>query len=756
MKNIRSVVEFEGKLRSNIDLPQPKAEFVDGLWESMMKPDQSGMSLRSPSRSGWVWRFGLVGLTIIVAVILAIGPQKALAQVRSWLGYSPKLGLVDTSATIRVLKEPVSQIREGITVEVAAAVLDATKTKLDFRVSGVPREAYPEHEKPGDCWEMPWIESVGGGRFEMQQLGIYEAIPQDVDSAIFVLPCIHDTITGTVPIDWRLPIEFIAADAAVPLMPVVAVEQTQGAIVEPVNEKPLRTVGEHNFRVEKIIETETGYILGGTFELNMSGVTSSYWTSPQVLVKDANGRFVPTTYPEKARELLGELTGGSQTKLGWLIEFDARDVAYPLTLSYVGWSEQMDPITLGTPFAIDTTLIPPYGHALEINQDMEINGRSVRLLNVSRTQIGLYAYQFKLNTEISMFDVKVVEQPANWSDYIIDRENGTYTVIPVQETLPVGLVHIQLFNVSWRGEEMTMEIDWAPATPHTSMASSTDGLQVCVLDEEKLDAAQPVTDLKDAQLLIYEPIPEKGAYGLFVYNAANTEKQLIATNATWGKFSPDGRAVAYSGADRLIHIHEIESGSDKILSGVSGFNIHWSPDGTRLSYISTAPTQQIGLAVVNLDGSGQELLVEDRQISNIGWRADGKVLFYKQNYFPNDTTATLNEYDLVAHQSSELLSTSDRHFMIKANEEAKKELFWVGDARHGELSVYARLTGEIRLQQLFPNARVLAADKNWMLGEAVGVDWQARRLVFIQPDRCQVELLDFELTARELFDLWIP
>ena len=756
MKNIRSVVEFEEALRSNIDLPQPEPGFVNGLWKSMMKQGQSSMALRSTSRFGWVWRFGLVVLVIIVAVVLAVGPQKVLAQVRSWLGYNPQLGLVDTTTAIRVLKEPVSQIREGITVEVAAAVLDATKTKLDFRVSGVPREAYPEHEKPGDCKEMPWIESVDGGRFEMQQLGVYEAIPQDVDSAIFVLPCIHDTITGTVPVDWRLPIEFIAADAAVPLMPVVVVEQTQGATVEPVNEKPLRTVGEHNFRVEKIIETETGYILGGTFALNMSEVTSPYWTSPQVVVRDANGRLVATTYPEKARELLEELAGRSQNKLGWLIEFDARDVAYPLTLSYVGWSAQMDPISLGTPFAIDTALIPPYGQALEINQDMEINGRSVRLLNVSRTQIGLYAYQFKLNAELSMFDIKVIEQPANWSDYIIDREQGTYTVIPVQESLPVGLVHIQLFNVSWRGEEIAMEIDWAPATPHTSMASSADGLQVCVLDEEKLDSAQPVTDLKEAQLLIYEPIPEKGTYGLFVYNAANTEKQLIAINATWGEFSPDGRTVAYSGADQLIHIHEIESDSDRILSGVSGYNISWSPDGTRLSYINTAPTQQIGLAVVNLDGSGQELLVEDRQISNIGWSADGKALFYKQNYFPDDTSATLNEYDLMTHQSSELLSTSDRNFMIKANQEAKNELFWVTAARRGELSIYARLTGEIRLQQLFPNASVLAADKNWALGKTVGVDWQSRRLVLIQPDSCQVELLDFELTSREFFDLWIP
>ena len=169
-----------------------------------------------------------------------------------------------------------------------------------------------------------------------------------------------------------------------------------------------------------------------------------------------------------------------------------------------------------------------------------------------------------------------------------------------------------------------------------------------------------------------------------------------------------------------------------------------------------APTQQIGLAVVNLDGSGQELLVEDRQISNIGWSADGKALFYKQNYFPDDTSATLNEYDLMTHQSSELLSTSDRNFMIKANQEAKNELFWVTAARRGELSIYARLTGEIRLQQLFPNASVLAADKNWALGKTVGVDWQSRRLVLIQPDSCQVELLDFELTSREFFDLWIP
>ena len=179
----------------------------------------------------------------------------------------------------------------------------------------------------------------------------------------------------------------------------------------------------------------------------------------------------------------------------------------------------MDPISLGTPFAIDTALIPPYGQALEINQDMEINGRSVRLLNVSRTQIGLYAYQFKLNAELSMFDIKVIEQPANWSDYIIDREQGTYTVIPVQESLPVGLVHIQLFNVSWRGEEIAMEIDCGTATPLRSIR--WDGHQV-VYWMKKTVSAKPVTDLKSPRYYL-EPIPEKGTYGLFVYNACHTE-----------------------------------------------------------------------------------------------------------------------------------------------------------------------------------------------------------------------------------------
>ena len=71
------------------------------------------------------------------------------------LGYIPGVGLVEQDPSTRILKEPVSLTRDGITVSVNQAVITSTETRLDYGISGVPLSAYPKGEEVSGCIEQP-------------------------------------------------------------------------------------------------------------------------------------------------------------------------------------------------------------------------------------------------------------------------------------------------------------------------------------------------------------------------------------------------------------------------------------------------------------------------------------------------------------------------------------------------------------------------------------------------------------------------
>ena len=73
----------------------------------------------------------LLALSLLTGVVYAIGKS---------LGYIPGVGIIDLSAPLRVLAEPVTVTREGITLTVTQAVLSADKTVVFVKVEGVPRD----------------------------------------------------------------------------------------------------------------------------------------------------------------------------------------------------------------------------------------------------------------------------------------------------------------------------------------------------------------------------------------------------------------------------------------------------------------------------------------------------------------------------------------------------------------------------------------------------------------------------------------
>ena len=85
----------------------------------------------------------MIALSLLSGVVYAIGRS---------LGYIPGVGIVEQGTPIRVLAEPVSVERDGITLTITEAVLSADKTVVVYTIENVPWDAISHQEDVPGCY----------------------------------------------------------------------------------------------------------------------------------------------------------------------------------------------------------------------------------------------------------------------------------------------------------------------------------------------------------------------------------------------------------------------------------------------------------------------------------------------------------------------------------------------------------------------------------------------------------------------------
>ncbi len=178
-------ISFEETVRAAVDLPAPSDEFIQHLWARIARAAPATRPTRTSGVSRTPFRYAWIGVGIVLAALvittLILGPMRVYAAIRGLLGYIPGVGIVDQSAPIRVLAEPVSQTRDGITITVTSATLTSDRTHLEYRIFGVPRSAYPDSEDVHGCFESDYLLLPDGTKLERMQ--DYPPVPADVSQA---------------------------------------------------------------------------------------------------------------------------------------------------------------------------------------------------------------------------------------------------------------------------------------------------------------------------------------------------------------------------------------------------------------------------------------------------------------------------------------------------------------------------------------------------------------------------------------------
>jgi hypothetical protein len=169
-------------------------------------------------------------LALIVATLLAVGPERALAALRGLLGYIPGIGLVDDSVGLRVLAEPVSETREGVTVTIEQVVADSHRTVVVYTADGLSVAAANSageggpfgstlslrlrdgttlevvHEPGYGGTPEPLINAIQpeGGWPNYASRLVYPSVDAQVDELTLIIPILETMPAGAAPENWEL------------------------------------------------------------------------------------------------------------------------------------------------------------------------------------------------------------------------------------------------------------------------------------------------------------------------------------------------------------------------------------------------------------------------------------------------------------------------------------------------------------------------------------------------------------------------
>ncbi len=619
----------EDKLHAATRTPLPRSEFLAGLRGRLAQQPPHPLSFRQRLSLHYrrpAWTVLIVALLLLATGLAAGGPQRVFAAVRQLLGYIPGVGVVDQSVQIRVLAEPVSLTRDGVTVSVNRATLTADRTQFDFGVSGVPLSAYPPGETVSDCVEREYLRLPNG-----TQLAVDAPIPADVSQATFVLPCIFNTLPGTVPQDWELSVRFVGAPPDLVVMPIVeltsilqpAATSTVGATREPAaveggETSPPPKVQAPLVMVEKVIETDDGYILIGAVRLQTPGPSWAQVTSGPV-IRDASGQKVAFTWPQDINEY--ELLDLQSGDVPFSFQVKATGLAFPLTIEMPGIIISSGDAQATAEVTFEAGPNPQAGQEWILNQEVQIAGYTLTLISITARSGNGYSFEFRTEPQVYSVGVEIEGHTAVGGGGGSNRQGRFQTSISYAE-IPTGTLKVILSNLAVASETQIWRGLWQPEAARSDWPTPTAALYPVCLNAESFDQLPPLPAGLDGRALLTELNPEQR---IVLVDLDNGQRQVIVPHGSRGTLSPDGQRLAYPASDGIT-IVDLVAGESTALKSVVGHDLHWSPDGTRIAYVTAGAAY--GVFVAGLDGANP------RQLSNLGyetiagWSPDGKQLYY--------------------------------------------------------------------------------------------------------------------------------
>jgi hypothetical protein len=597
----------------------------------------------------------IIILVILTSSLILVGPESALAALRELLGYIPGVGLVDEGAGLRVLDEPISLTRDGITVTVEQAVLDSQQTVIIYSADGIPPEAFPRDvaeqprgqtfTSPAECSSAPYLRLPNGTELQVldgggtgwasgyQERFVYVAIPPEISEAAYFIPCLEGTSPGAAPENWELALRFVPAPPDLTIVPVLEITATPEASVA--SDEAEDATGLY---LEKVIELDDSYILSGTFRQgpDLPGeMVQAFSTLPEIV--DADGQPLPYVIPSDL-----DMVWDEAGRFPWAYQIP-KGFSSPLriTLTAVGVELPTD-----ATFQLDVGAAPLEGQEWYLDHEFDLSGHAIHLVSAVRLA---YGYEFTFTSDAAVSGIILEDVQHEPSGGFGGRTADGFTAgFEYAKPLPAGLLTFRITGlVIQQGGPWILR--WEPQAGGEP-APTRVVPQACLTLagwKEALESGPPQPEAITGKLIAYGKISEDGQAlspanaGIFVVNLEDGSRQVLGAG-TWPSLSPDGTRAAYSGPDGL-HIVNLDSGRNRVIAGTTDFdyNPRWSPDGTRLAFVRI---NDLNIYIVNADGSGMQRVTSGPEYELlVDWLPGGQTLAY---VFPAPTGLQFRFVDL--------------------------------------------------------------------------------------------------------------
>lgn len=640
MTDSNSVLTFEEKLKL-ANQKRPSAKYLDRLHTTMDNQITSHQGQKL-----FIMRPACIVVFVLLIIFmfgtLVIGPQRVYAEMVKLFGYIPGVGIVEQNEAIRILSEPVSVRRDGITVTVSELTITEEKTRLTYSIENTPTSALSHDENVTGCSEQAHlvlpsgsiIHPTGGWGSPYTIHNVFDSLPEDVMEATFVLPCISGTLPGKAPENWEIPLRFHYAPPDITIAPIFDFETPLTQTTVPDKTAALNDPYGIVLSVDQAIPLEDGYYLIGHTDWKDSRIKEVSPAGWNMKAFDANGREIPV---EPASWDEAGLTPGEDQ---WLYRLYGNSFNNQITLSATLMTFQfVQPVEFSINLQNFDGSVTQIGRVWEDGSTVidlpELIATIDQISYITSGELRGFELSIQADPELSRLSINITDG----LDYSgLEKINGgggsnrdasddlikTTILTNAKVTFPL------VFSANGAEINGVWSVTWQPPDIGASSSSSpTASIQPCVTLEkwqQTLNGDATIPEELSQSVLI-----NRGALApepsLFLTNLDGSEEQGLAFG--YGSISANGSTLVY--ADRFGNIlrHDIATGNEKILTqGMNDSNPLISPDGQEIAFTRRGDDQQI--FSMNIDGSNSRTIVTGLVSPEVWqWAPDGdQILFW--------------------------------------------------------------------------------------------------------------------------------
>ncbi|MCZ2127693.1 MAG: hypothetical protein LC099_07965 [Anaerolineales bacterium] len=628
-------------------------------------------------RRNWMTRLRArpIFLTLIILFVLTL-LAGAVYAIGRMTGYMPGVGFVETSA-LRVLAQPVSVTRDGITVSVEQVIVDSERTVIVYKTEGLTVEAANSKGEGGGPFSSEHLLRLPDGTILKEKINagydggapeplihqtqteggwpnyvwrlVYPPAPLDANELTLEIPILQNMPAGAAPENWEIPFRIKPAPPEMTFAPVTVLPTTDVSAAAEAEDSALSnatTLDGFTFQLDNVVELEDGFLFTG----NLSWDSSVFPTGQGMLLTetivpiltDGNNQQIPIERVQLDAPY-------EEYKMAWSYRTNRKAFEGPLTFTIS--SIQTTYSTPPTDFSLNLGQNPQIGQTLELNRDFQIEGHTLHLASVTLENMppdsdgggggGLewncarltVQLKFAFTTQKSGLEIFIDDaapEPMPTEGCISGGGGGESESIvdPTQFTTDVGYLNIpngqhqfsmtasipKTFDGVWKAS-------WNPPLSLEPMPTPQPGACLTLEKWTQLTSQNAALSVDLGGKIITTLNEGNLLPTIYVSRPDGSNSQKIAIGA-WPSPSNDGAKLAYSAQDGL-RVIDLASGQTSAF-GVDGYRIVWSPDDSRVMFTDT-----FHIYTVNADGSDLQAATADsgQVLAPVGW-IDNQTIVY--------------------------------------------------------------------------------------------------------------------------------